>query len=201
MKTLWLCIVPLFVAVDAIGVMPMFLGLTEGLDRKRKHRVIVQSVLTALSVGLAFLFAGEALLAFIGITIPDFMIAGGSLLFALSLSDMLSSDKPQRRTDLESVGAVPIGVPLIVGPAVLTTTILLEHQYGPLPTVIALCVNVLFAGAVFWFSEWIDRLLGKTGSKVVSKLASLLLMAIAVMIVRKGFVALIATSPGAISSP
>jgi multiple antibiotic resistance protein len=181
-----LCFVPLFVAVDAIGVLPMFMGLTEDVDKKQVRRVVLQSVVTAMAVSLAFVAIGELLLRLLGITVADFMIAGGSLLFGLSLTDLLTFEKQHRRIDAESLGAVPVGVPLIVGPAVLTTTLLLMHQQGVLNTCIALVINILFAGVVLWFSDSFLKVLGKVGAKTVSKLANILLAAIGVMMVRKG---------------
>ena len=186
MAQFWFCFVPLFIAVDAIGVLPMFMGLTEGVEPSRVRRVIAQSVFTAAAVALAFLALGRATLRWMGITIADFMVAGGSLLFVISLSDLLTTEKRQRQVDPENLGAVPLGVPLIVGPAVLTTAMLLMDQYGFMTTASAVVINVAIAGGVFWSSGWISRILGKTGEKIISKLASLLLAAIGVMMVRKG---------------
>lgn len=191
MKDFWLCFVPLFVAVDPIGVLPMFMGLTEGVERARVRRTILQSVLTALVVALVFLAIGKLVLKSLGITIADFMVAGGVLLFVLAMSDLLSVEKRQRKVDPENLGAVPLGVPLIVGPAVLTTAMLLVDEHGLVPAVLATIVNVLLAGGVFWSAAFIDRILGKTGTKIVSKLANLLLAAIAVMLMRKGIMAFI----------
>jgi len=191
MINFWLCFVPLFVAVDAIGVLPMFISLTEGLERLKIRRIIVQSVLTAMLVALLFLAIGKFVLQFLGITVPDFMIAGGVLLFAISLSDLLSTEKKQRQVEPESLGAVPLGVPLIVGPAVLTTIIVLVNQYGIILTVISTLTNIILAGMVFLMSGSIIRILGKVGARVVSKIASLLLAAIAVMMIRKGIMAFI----------
>ena len=186
MSEFLLCFVPLFVAVDPIGILPMFLSLTSGVERRRLRRVIVESVVTALVVALAFLAAGRVVLAWLGITIADFLIAGGALLFVISLSDLLSDDKRQRRVTPESLGAVPLGVPLIVGPAVLTTGMLLADQYGLVLTSLAVAANVLIAGLVFLASGFLSRILGTAGARILSKLASLLLAAIAVMMVRKG---------------
>ena len=119
------------------------------------------------------------------------MIAGGLLLFILSISDLLSTDKPQRKIDPDTVGAVPIGVPLITGPAVLTTTILLVDQHGILPTLWAAIANVIIAGTVFWFAVPVSGSLGSAGTKILSKIASLILAAIGVMMIRKGLVQLI----------
>ena len=186
MRSFWLCFVPMFVAVDAVGVLPFFLNLTEGLDRLRVHRVILQSVVTATAVALLFLGVGRYILDFLGVTVADFMVAGGTLLFILSLVDLVAEKGRFFAGDHEILGAVPLGVPLIVGPAVITTIFILMGEYGPLPTVAATIVNIAIAGAVFWLAAPIHRLLGNSGSRAISKLASLLLAAIGVMMVRKG---------------
>ncbi|NLW50614.1 MAG: MarC family protein [Candidatus Brocadiaceae bacterium] len=192
MRDFWLCFVPLFVAVDAMGVTPMFVGLTEGLSGPRLHRIILQSLVVALAVGLLFLAVGKAVLALLGVSIADFMVAGGTLLFVLSVRDLVTVEKTERQVDPDSLGAVPLGVPLIAGPAVLTTSLLLLNQHGIVPTAAALTVNVLIAGGLFWVSPGLNRVLGKAGSKALSKLASLLLAAIGVMIVRRGIEMLLA---------
>lgn len=193
MRNFWLCFVPLFVAVDAIGVLPMFVGLVEGIDRRTKRRVIGQSLVTAALVALGFVAVGTGIMKLLGITVADFMVAGGVLLFVIAMSDLLSSGKPQRQVDVESLGVVPLGVPLITGPAVLTTSILLVNRHGPLPTAAAIVANILIAGAVFWFADHITRSLGNVGAKALSKISSLFLAAIAVMMVRRGIAAFLAS--------
>lgn len=186
MENFWLCFVQLFVAVDAVGTLPLFLSLTEGIDPGKRRRIVAQSVLTALIVGIGFLFLGDSVLVFLGITVNDFLIAGGILLLVISISDTLSGEKRRRRVDQDSLGAVPIGVPLIVGPAVLTTSLLMLRQYGTLTTVLSLVSNILIGGLVFLGSGLIIRVLGKPGTRTVSKLAALLLAAIAVHMIRRG---------------
>ena len=186
MHSFWICFVPLFVAVDAVGVLPMFLGLTEGIDRPRLRSIIWQSLITGTLVAVVFVVIGKAVFRLLGITPADFMIAGGVLLFAISLRDLLVVEKHHDPIDPESLGAVPVGVPLIVGPAVLTTILILVDQHGIIPTMAAAVVNILLAGIVFWFAQSIASRLGRAGTKTISKLASLLLAAIAVMMVRKG---------------
>jgi multiple antibiotic resistance protein len=186
MKEFWLCFVPLFVAVDPVGCLPIFVGLTEGLSRARARRVIAQSVIVALVVGLLFLAVGKGILALVGVSVADFMVAGGTLLFVLSVRDLVSVETTTRQVDPDSLGAVPLGVPLIVGPAVLTTLLLLLDAHGPALTAAALTLNVLIAGGLFLVSSGVYRVLGKAGSKALSKLAHLLLAAIGVMIVRRG---------------
>jgi multiple antibiotic resistance protein len=191
MNTFWLCFVPLFVAVDAVGVLPMFLSLTDGLESKRLRLVIFQSVLTASSVALLFILGGPVLLGFLGITVADFMIAGGLLLLAISLNDLLTGEKRLRAVDVSSLGAVPIGIPLITGPAVLTTCILQANTHGKLITAGAVVLNIALAGLLFAFAEPVTARIGKTGSKTISKVASMLLAAIAVMLMRRGVTELI----------
>lgn len=195
MKTFWLSFVPLFVAVDAVGVLPIFLSLTEGMERIRLRSVIIQSVITASVVALVFLAFGPTFLNFLGITVPDFMIAGGILLLAISLSDLITGEKRQRQADSESPGAVPIGIPLITGPAVLTTCVLLAGLHGKLITGAAAVVNIALAGLLFHFSKLITQYLGKAGVKTLSKVASLLLAAIAVMLIRRGIMGIMALPP------
>jgi multiple antibiotic resistance protein len=192
MNNFWLCFVPLFVAMDALGLLPLFVRLTQGLDRARIRRVIFESVITAMVVALLFLFIGRIILSLLGITVADFMIAGGALLFVISLSDLIGSEKRRLQIDQDSVGAVPLGVPLIVGPGVLTATILLSSQYGTVPTVAAIVFNIAIVGIVFLLADTIIRVLGRAGTRTISKLASLILAAIGVMMVRKGIMLLIA---------
>ncbi len=201
MEEFWLCFVPLFVAVDAIGVLPLFLSLTQDMDQALRARVIRQSVLTALAVALAFLFVGRQVLGLLHIRIEDFMVAGGVLLFVISLTDILAGEKTRRRVDPQTLGAVPLGVPLIAGPAVLTTSLLLLNQHGPYPTAAAVLANVVLAGVVFRFAGALHRLLGEAGSRTVSKIASLLLAAIAVMVVRRGLTEILATAGRDLASP
>ena len=193
MKEFWLCFVPLFVAVDALGVLPIFMNLTEGLVPRKLKSVILQSVITAVAVALAFVVVGTAVLRLLGITVADFMIAGGILLFVISMSDLLAVEKSRRLADADSLGAVPIGVPLITGPAVLTTSILLLNEHGIALTALSIVLNIAIAGVIFYFSAGIYRFLGKAGAKTLSKIASLLLAAIAVMMVRRGIFVIISS--------
>lgn len=194
MKDFLLCFVPFFVALDAFGVLPIFLGLTEGLSPKHRRKIIMQSLLTASIVAVAFLLGGPLLLELIGVGVSDFMVAGGILLLVLSLSDMLTGEKRRRAADSETIGAVPIGVPLLTGPAVLATSILLVNEYGVISTTLALLANVLIVGVVFFLASPIERILGQVGSKTVSKVASLFLASIAVMLIRRGILDIITTN-------
>jgi len=184
-KNILLSFIPLFVAVDAFGVLPIFVSLTEGLSAKEKNRVVIQSIWTASVVAVVFVLLGRLIFRFLGITIADFMIAGGAILFCISITDIINPTKT-RRIPAENLGSVPLGIPLIVGPAVLTTSLVLESQYGLPATIISILLNILIASAVFRQSQLLITFLGDAGSKALSKVMSLLLGAIAVMLIRHG---------------
>ncbi|MBL7155977.1 MAG: MarC family protein [Candidatus Omnitrophica bacterium] len=185
MNNLMLAFIPLFVAVDAIGVLPIFVSLTAGLSAKEKSKIVVQSVITALCLAVGFVFLGKAVFKILAISIGDFMIAGGILLFCIAIIDLLSPNK-RRRIPSSELGFVPLGTPLIVGPAVLTTSLLMLDAYGLRVTLLAVLVNIILAGIIFLFSQMLIKVLGVSGSRALSKITSLLLAAIAVMMVRKG---------------
>lgn len=186
-----LAFVPIFVAVDAIGVLPIFISLTEGIEKGEKSRIIFQSVLTAGLIALGFILLGKWVFNLLGITVGDFMVAGGSILFIISINDIINPTK-KRHIPPETLGAVPLGTPLIVGPAVLSTSLILIETYGLIPTLISVTSNLIIAGIIFSFSNAIIRILGEAGARALSKIMSLLLGAIAVMMIRKGILVIIA---------
>ena len=184
LKDILLSFIPIFVAVDAIGVLPIFVSLTEGIEPRQKTKIIIQSMFTASFLAVGFIFLGKAVFKLLGITIGDFMVAGGAILFTLAVNDIINPVKQRRIPDKE-LGAVPLGTPLIVGPAVLTTSLAIISQYGLSATLISVMVNILLAGVIFSLSSALIRVLGNAGSKALSKIMSLLLATIAVMMIRK----------------
>ena len=192
-RDILLAFIPLFVAVDAFGVLPMFISLTKDIEQKERLKIILQSMITAMVLALGFVFVGKEVFKLLGIEMGDFMIAGGAILFSIAIIDIMNPTK-KRRSPTTELGAVPIGTPLIAGPAVLTTSMLIISEYGLLATTCSIVLNILLAGAVFSLSEFIIKILGVAGSKALSKVMSLLLAAIAVMLIRKGLIEIISTS-------
>ncbi|MBF0532242.1 MAG: MarC family protein [Candidatus Omnitrophica bacterium] len=184
-QEIFLASIPIFVAVDAVGVLPIFISLTEGMPAKKKFQVIRQSLVVAFSLAFVFILIGKAVFGLLGITVADFMIAGGLILFCIAVIDLLLRGK-DRRNHNDDFAAVPLGTPLIVGPAVLTTSLIMRDQHGLSVTLIALFINIGLAGLIFVGSDAIIRMMGKTGTRVVSKIMALFLAAIAVMMVRRG---------------
>lgn len=189
-KNIFLAFIPIFVAVDAIGVLPIFASLTEGLNRTKKIKIIFQSIITAVCLAVGFIFLGKIVFALLNITIGDFAIAGGALLFCIAIIDIVNPTK-KRRIPSNTLGAVPLGTPLIIGPAVLTTSLLIIDTYGLLPTLSSILINIIIAGLIFLSSEVLMKILGEAGSRALSKVMSLLLAALAVMLIRKGVIYLL----------
>ncbi len=190
-SSLWtkfvLSFVPLFVAIDVLGILPIFIALTEGLTEKQRKRLAVESTLAALVVSVIFALAGRPIFTFLGITITDFRIGGGIILLVLAVTDLLFSTEERKRKET-SIGVVPIGIPLIIGPAAMTTILLLVDTYGILLTMFSIFINLILVLIVFVNSNFVIRILGNAGSKAFAKIASLFLAAIAVMMIRVGLV-------------
>ncbi len=184
-NALLLSFIPLFVAIDVLGVVPIFLSLTERLGSAQRNRLVTEATLTALAVSLAFLFGGRAIFSFLGITENDFRVGGGIVLLVLAVNDLLFPSLKQRDPEA-NVGVVPIGIPLIIGPAALTTILILVDSYGPVITIIALLANLSIVWLVFRYSHIVMRVMGTAGSKAFAKVASLFMAGIAVMMIRVG---------------
>ncbi len=191
LKSIALAFIPIFVAVDAIGLLPVFIGLTQDFKRKDKSKILVQSLVTALCLAVGFIFLGKAIFRLLGITVGDFMIAGGAILFCIAIVDLMNFEKHRQVLD-GTLGVVPLGTPLIVGPAVLTTSLIIIDQYGVWPTIISVFLNISFVGIIFLLSDVLIKKLGVSGARALSKVTSLLLAAIAVMMIRKGLVQVLA---------
>jgi multiple antibiotic resistance protein len=181
-----LAFIPLFVAIDVLGTLPLFLGLTEGITEKRRKRLVIDATLTALVISLAFLGSGKLLFSFLGITENDFRIAGGLVLLVLAINDLLFSSDTARKNPETTIGVVPIGIPLIMGPAALTTILILVDSYGTVWTVASIIINLIIVWMVFRNADRVSKILGKGGSRAFAKVASLFLAAIAVMMIRVG---------------
>jgi multiple antibiotic resistance protein len=180
-----LAFIPVFVAVDAIGVLPIYISLTSDIPGAERKKIILQSTLTAFGIAVGFIFLGKAIFTALGIAMGDFMIAGGAVLFCIAIIDIIRTEKSRRRPGRE-LGIVPLGTPLIAGPAVLTASLIIIEEYGLLPTLIAVTLNIALAGLAFVTAGLLIRVLGEPGTKALSKITSLLLAAFAVMMIRKG---------------
>lgn len=192
MQGFWLAFIPLFVAVDAVGVVPIFLGLADGIDEAERRQLVADATLAAGAVGLGFIFLGDAVLQFLGVTVGDFQVAGGVVLLVLSIYDLLHPATPLRQSGAR-LGVVPLGVPLIVGPAVLTTLLTVARTHGYLVTLVAFVLNLAIVWAALRWAALVGRLLGDAGARAVAKVFALILAAIGVTFIRRGLMAALAS--------
>jgi multiple antibiotic resistance protein len=185
MREILLAFVALFVSVDVFGLIPLYVNLTSKLPREVRNRLPLRATLTATAVGLGFLLIGDALFRIMGISVGDFQMAGGLLLVVLSINDIIHPGKPLRQPTPE-VGVVPLGTPLIVGPAVLATLVILVKSSGYPATLTALAANMLLTFLALRYADKAKRLLGEAGSGALAKVMSLFLAAFGVSLIRRG---------------
>lgn len=180
-----LSFIAIFVALDIIGTLPLYVSMTQKMKGGDRNRVLDTSICVAFVVAIIFTFLGQAIFRYLGINVYDFKIAGGLVLLLVSLTDLVGHPESAGRGS-GSTGIVPLAVPLITGPGVLTTLILQVANSGYLITVAALLINYLLAWIVLRRSENVTRIIGNDGTVVISKVAALLLAAIAVAMIRSG---------------
>lgn len=189
----------LFVVVDPIGLSPMFIALTRGMDRARQRHQAIRGTVLAGGILLAFFFTGDALLRVLGIGLPAFRIAGGILLFLLAIDMIFARRSGLRSTTVREqaeaaakadVSVFPLAFPLIAGPGALTTVLLMANARSSafeFVGMLALLLLVLGMTLVSLLSApLIMRLLGETGANVISRLLGLVLAALAVQFVLDG---------------
>lgn len=185
--------VTMFVVIDPIGLSPLFIALTTGMDARQRRAIGLRACVIAAGLLTVFGLAGEVILNAVGITMPAFQIAGGILLFLTAL-DMLFERRTQRRSG--HVGRVPdpsvfpLAMPLIAGPGAMASMILLVGQTQSWEGVVAMHAVMLGVLAIvfvlFLVATPLERALGETGTMVVSRLLGMLLAAMSVQFVLNG---------------
>ncbi len=190
LHTLVLTFIPIFVAIEPFSNVTNFIALTQGFTKKQRGNVVRVSIVTASLAVIVFLFVGKGVFVTLGISVPDFLVAGGILLLVLAILIMLGFERIGHWPK-EEVGMVPLGTPLIAGPAVLTTVLILLDAHGILPTVLSLLLNMALMGWMFAKADLIVQKLGVGGTRAVSRIIGLLLAAIAVMMMRRGIVEIV----------
>jgi multiple antibiotic resistance protein len=187
-RELALTFVPLFFAMDAVGNLPILLTLTQEIEPKHRRRAVHLATLTALGVGMGFVAIGKAIFLLLGIEVADFLMAGGIILLILAIRYLITGKvvETQDVSASVTVGVVPLGTPLVVGPAVLTTLLLLISKYR-IPIVLSsFILNLVVQWVLFRQADRIVNFLGRTGANAISKIIMLLLAAIAVKMIREG---------------
>src|SRR6476659_7881970 len=156
--------IPIFVAIDAIGLVAVFMGLAGDTPREERQREGFIGIFTALCISVGFIFLGKIIFTALGITVADFQVAGGLILLGLAGRELLN-----------------------VGPALLTALLVLVDTVGLVFTIAALLVNLALVVVAFWNADFVARWMGRQGLRGVSKIVALLLAAIAVSLIRRGW--------------
>jgi multiple antibiotic resistance protein len=178
--------IPIFVAIDAIGLVAVFMGLAGDTPREERQREGFIGIFTALCISVGFIFLGKIIFTALGITVADFQVAGGLILLGLAGRELLNV-APVSREATDDFGVVPLGMPLIAGPALLTALLVLVDTVGLVFTIAALLVNLALVVVAFWNADFVARWMGRQGLRGVSKIVALLLAAIAVSLIRRGW--------------
>jgi multiple antibiotic resistance protein len=195
-------IITLFVTVDPVGLAPLFVAMTAGMSRAEQRTLALRATSVATAILITFALFGERLLAFLGISLAAFRIAGGLLLFWTAFEMVFerraqrksatveSTPVPITREELSHMAVVPLAIPLISGPGAISATILLSSQAQDLVWLAGLILVIVAVLAVvlaaFASAAQIDRLLGPTGRAVTSRLLGVILAALSVQFVADG---------------
>lgn len=179
-------IIALFIIVDPFGNIPIFMGLTEKMADTQKKKVYNTATLVGVILLLVFAFTGQEILNIFGLSIYSFEVAGGILLLIIAIRILISGSMHENVESPESLGAVPIAIPLLVGPGAITTTIFNLQSYGTVTAILAVLIVLSLTWVILRFINGIYRFLGKTGSLVISRVMALLIAAIAIQYIMTG---------------
>ena len=178
-------LVALFIIVDPFGNIPIFVGLTENISDAQRKKTYNTAILVGVVLLLVFAFTGQEILTLFGLSIYSFEVAGGILLLIIAIRILISGFHESAESP-ESLGAVPIAIPLLVGPGAITTTIFNLQSYGTEITIIAVVVVLALTWVILRFINGFYKILGKTGSVVIARVMALLIAAIAVQYILTG---------------
>jgi len=180
-------VITLFIIVDPLGNIPIFISLTKGMTIEHRQKAFRTAIFTGFILLISFALVGQQIFMLFGISLYSFMIAGGILLLIISIRILVRGEWEEESNPPESIGVVPIGFPLLVGPGAITTTILNLQASGVIVTVIAVLIVFAVAQIILRLIDPIYRFLGNSGSLVISRLMALLIAAIAIQYILDGF--------------
>ncbi|HEX9261064.1 MAG TPA: MarC family protein [Candidatus Bathyarchaeia archaeon] len=179
-------VIVLFIIVDPFGNVPIFMGLTENITESQRRKVFNTATLVGIVLLLVFAFTGQEIFLFFSVSIHSFEVAGGLLLLIISMRILISGSLHENVGSPESLGAVPIAMPLLVGPGAITTTILSLQDYGTLVTIMSVLIVLFFTWVILRYVGSVYKFLGKTGAAVIARVMALLIAAIAVQYILSG---------------
>jgi multiple antibiotic resistance protein len=179
--------VTLLVIVDPPGMVPIFVALTRGMPPREQHRASWQAVALAGGVIVVFAVAGQQILHYLGIGLPALQGAGGLLLVLVALELLTGKQDDPNQVTTTNVALVPLGTPLLAGPGAIVATMLFVRRARHVDDYLAIAVAVVLVLAVVWlilrYSGVVVRILRPSGIEVLTRIAGLLLAAIAVQLI------------------
>lgn len=180
--------ISLLVIVDPIGPVPIFAKVTETMTAEDKRKVFRTAAIVGAVLLFAFALVGQELLLLFGITLPSFQIAGGFVLFILSIEIIFRGERADKLalSTVEETAVFPIAFPLLVGPGAITTTMISIGSSGILIGLFAIIIVMFISWVVLRLTDRIYRIIGKTGAAVIARIMALFIAAIAVEYVLVG---------------
>lgn len=178
--------ITLFTIMDPIGNIPILLSLTKEMKREEKSRVTRTTTLVGFTLLLFFALAGNEVFRFFEISLENFMIAGGVLLLVIAIKILIFGEWTETRITPENIGAVPLAMPLLVGPGAITATILTLQSSGIIITLLSVTINFGIVWIIFRSIDPIYKILGKTGSDLIARIFAMFIAAIAVGFIIEG---------------
>ncbi|MDI6732053.1 MAG: MarC family protein [Candidatus Margulisbacteria bacterium] len=176
--------VALFIITDSVGNLPFFMGMTEGMEHLQRRKIFTTALLTGAFVLAVFGIAGTLILDLFNLTMDDFRIGGGILLLIISIEILLRGKVSYEHK--EDVGVVPLGCPLLVGPGAVATTLMFLNIFNPYAVIAGVGLCFLAIWIILYFAEHIYRILGHNGALIITKIAAIMIAAIAVRFIRVG---------------
>jgi multiple antibiotic resistance protein len=178
--------IALFVVINPIGTIPLFASITQKMQKKERNMVLKTTVITAGALLMIFAALGTQILSIFGITISSFMIAGGILLFVVSIELLTHGGWRFGGTVSDESGVVPLAFPLLAGPGAITTVILSFQTAGLIVTMLSIAIVIGTTYVVFYLTGAIYRILGRRGSLIITRIFAVLVAAIAVQYIVDG---------------
>ncbi|MDN5847866.1 MAG: MarC family protein [Candidatus Nitrosocosmicus sp.] len=178
--------ISLFAVINPIGTIPLFASMTQKMQKVERDRVLKTTVITASALLMIFAVAGTQILSIFGITISSFMIAGGILLFVVSIELLTHGGWRFGGTVSDESGVVPLAFPLLAGPGAITTVILSFQMSGLMVTILSIAIVMGITYVVFFLTGKIYKILGRRGSLIITRIFAVLIAAIAVQYVVDG---------------
>jgi multiple antibiotic resistance protein len=179
-------VIALFVVIDPIGNIPLFIAFTKKLEKAEHRTVSKTAILTAAALLLLFGIAGTQILQLFGITIFSFMIAGGTLLFIIAIELLTYGEWRFAGSVKEEVGVVPIAFPLLAGPGSITAVIISYQTSGFLITFLSIIIVMAITYVILRVVNPIYKVLGNRGSMIISRVFAVIIAAIAVEYIVEG---------------